>query len=103
MYAVSWWNQNAYRRLMTMPSLAIGENITATRLELFREFVDVAAGTAPQLTLGEFKGSSEIWARSYILFSAGVAVALIYEAFSPALQLSLGVYAGVFPEAESRC
>jgi chorismate lyase len=100
MYAVSWWSRDAYRRLMTAPALAIGVNITASRLELFREFVDVCTGVAPQLTRGAFGGEPRLWARSYLLFSEGAAVALIHEVFSPALQESLGAYSFQAPECD---
>jgi chorismate lyase len=92
MFAVSWWNRDAYQRIMIAPNLAIGFNISASRVELYREFVDISSGHAPQLNRGEFKDAGELWARSYLMHTAGSVVALIHEVFSPALQSSIGAY-----------
>lgn len=98
MHAVSWWNEAAYSRYLTNPTLPIGTSIVASRLELFRQMVDVACGTAPQEVFGERREEgpvSNVWCRSYLMYVGGQAISLVYEVFSPALQRFLGPYAVV--------
>ena len=101
MYAVSWWAADAYKKHLSVPTLPIGTSITAARLELFRQMIDISTGNFPGAVFSNMSnpsdshesGSEVVWARSYLMFNGGQAIALIYEIFSPILRRTLGPYA----------
>ena len=92
MHAVSWWNSDAYRRFLSDPGLPIGTSLVAARLEIFRQMVDLHTGTAPAGLFFDGSPSGTVWARSYLMFNRGHAIALVHEVFSPILQRVVGPY-----------
>jgi chorismate--pyruvate lyase len=86
-YATSWWHDADLSHCLPDERLPIGGALSDSRRETFRELILIVRGTGGHALLdAEFNNSQEgtpLWARWYLVYSAGRALCLVYECFSP--------------------
>eukprot|EP00331_Platyophrya_macrostoma_P001577 CAMPEP_0176408838 /NCGR_PEP_ID=MMETSP0127-20121128/2175_1 /TAXON_ID=938130 /ORGANISM="Platyophrya macrostoma, Strain WH" /LENGTH=148 /DNA_ID=CAMNT_0017788171 /DNA_START=45 /DNA_END=491 /DNA_ORIENTATION=+ len=80
-YALSLWPQDQYDAVMKNKKDAIGNNMTAARLEYFREIN--GAAVVKDSTVAELMKSSEsVLLRTYFIYKGGAIMCYIVEYFS---------------------
>ena len=89
MYACSWWNANALEKFMKKREETMWSNLRKENVELYREVRRVYLGKNRRLAkaFGCEDLDEEIWARHYIFWSGGEPVTVVFEAFSPKIEL----------------
>lgn len=88
-YACSWWNANALDKFMKKREETMWSNLRKQNVELYREVRRVYLGKNARLAkaFGCKDLDEEIWARHYIFWSGGEPVTVVFEAFSPRIEL----------------
>lgn len=88
-YACSWWNANALEKFMKKREETMWSNLRKENVELYREVRRVYLGKNRRLAkaFGCEDLDEEIWARHYIFWSGGEPVTVVFEAFSPKIEL----------------
>lgn len=88
-YACSWWNANALEKFMKKREETMWSNLRKQNVELYREVRRVYLGKNRRLAkaFGLEDLDEEIWARHYIFWSGGEPVTVVFEAFSPKIEL----------------
>ena len=88
-YACSWWNANALEKFMKKREETMWANLRNENVELYREVRRVYLGKNRRLAkaFGCEDLDEEIWARHYIFWSGGEPVTVVFEAFSPKIEL----------------
>ena len=88
-YACSWWNANAVEKFMKKREETMWSNLRKENVELYREVRRVYLGKNRRLAkaFGCEDLDEEIWARHYIFWSGGEPVTVVFEAFSPKIDL----------------
>ncbi len=88
-YACSWWNANALEKFMKKREETMWSNLRKENVELYREVRRVYLGKNRRLAkaFGCEDLDEEIWARHYIFWSGGEPVTVVFEAFSPKIDL----------------
>ena len=88
-YACSWWNANAVEKFMKKREETMWSNLRKENVELYREVRRVYLGKNRRLAkaFGCEDLDEEIWARHYIFWSGGEPVTVVFEAFSPKIEL----------------
>ena len=88
-YACSWWNANALEKFMKKREETMWSNLRKENVELYREVRRVYLGKNRRLAkaFGCEDLYEEIWARHYIFWSGGEPVTVVFEAFSPKIEL----------------
>ena len=88
-YACSWWNANALEKFMKKREETMWSNLRNENVELYREVRRVYLGKNRRLAkaFGCEDLDEEIWARHYIFWSGGEPVTVVFEAFSPKIEL----------------
>ena len=102
-YAVSWWGESDYARLMPEPHLPIGTSLGTAAMEVLRRIHCVWRCNRPSPgSLGDEMWQSlcqvgtavddaiDVWGRTYSLVSGGRTVTVICEVFSPHLSRFIG-------------
>ena len=95
-YAVSWWSEGSLATFLPSFGAPIGDALGASRLEVHRELLGVAAACghgALEEGLGKREGGGgggELWGRWYLMWHKGHPVCMIHEVFSPGLDKWLG-------------
>lgn len=96
-YATSWWHDADLAKTLPDERLPIGDALTTSRSEIFRELLMIVRGAGGHAALDAGFGSQEgapMWARWYLVYKAGQALCLVYECFSPSNVVWLGPYHG---------
>ena len=88
-YACSWWNANALEKFMKKREETMWSNLRKENVELYREVRRVYLGKNRRLAkaFGCEDLDEAIWARHYIFWSGGEPVTVVFEAFSPKIEL----------------
>ena len=88
-YACSWWNANALDKFMKKREETMWSNLRKQNVELYREVRRGYLGKNARLAkaFGCKDLDEEIWARHYIFWSGGEPVTVVFEAFSPRIEL----------------
>ena len=94
-YAVSWWSQEHLAIILPDKQIPIGSAITSAQLEIRRELVAVVcADTHPDFFNGfaidesiSIHKKQLLWGRYYLIYHGKVAICLVYEVFSPNIQI----------------
>ena len=88
-YACSWWNANALEKFMKKREETMWSNLRNENVELYREVRRVYLGKNRRLAKAFACEDldEEIWARHYIFWSGGEPVTVVFEAFSPKIEL----------------
>jgi len=103
-YAVSWWNKQDSEEFLLDKNRPIGGNMATSRLDVYRELVQVNYGTNSILEnyfLSHQNNNSSnneqfipsctgLWCRYYLMWRNGKPLNLIYEVFSPLLEKYMG-------------
>ena len=88
LFAVSLWNSTDYKAYLPDKSKAIGTNLSAKKVEYFREILTTAIVTNP--SINELKtlenNEFESLARGYLMYNEGRAITYIEEFFLPDLK-----------------
>eukprot|EP01097_Dermamoeba_algensis_P001373 TRINITY_DN1517_c0_g5_i2.p1 TRINITY_DN1517_c0_g5~~TRINITY_DN1517_c0_g5_i2.p1 ORF type:complete len:100 (-),score=15.50 TRINITY_DN1517_c0_g5_i2:199-498(-) len=83
--------EDAYHRFMVDPKQPIGSNVfnPAAKNEVYRDVKQVESGHSRKLEK-LFRKPGPFWGRFYYIWSGGEPVTLIYEVFSPHLEMYFG-------------
>jgi chorismate lyase len=88
-YAVSWWEASHVDEYLCNRKLPIWASLADLRMELYRDIRDVSLGDSKFLAAA-FGYDGPFWGRYYLFWHDGKPLTLIYEVFSPYLELYLG-------------
>jgi chorismate lyase len=88
-YATSWWEASHVDDYLQNRALPIWLNLTRLRTELYRDVQGVHYGKNATLE-SAFDQPGPFWGRHYLFWHHGRPITLIYEVFSPVLELYLG-------------
>jgi chorismate lyase len=88
-YATSWWEASHVDRYLRDRALPIGSNLANLRMEFYRDICEVFLGDSEALEAG-FGYPGPYWGRYCLFWHNGKPLTLIYEVFSPYLDLYLG-------------
>jgi chorismate lyase len=88
-YATSWWEASHVDKYLRDRALPIGSNLANLRMEFFRDVCEVFLGNSEALEAG-FGYPGPYWGRYCLFWHNGNPLTLIYEVFSPYLDLYLG-------------
>eukprot|EP01098_Paradermamoeba_levis_P005301 TRINITY_DN2249_c0_g1_i1.p1 TRINITY_DN2249_c0_g1~~TRINITY_DN2249_c0_g1_i1.p1 ORF type:complete len:226 (-),score=44.24 TRINITY_DN2249_c0_g1_i1:202-879(-) len=89
LYAVSWWREDAIKSHLQNPKQPIGSNFFVQKTETHRELLEVECGFSDFFSR-EFSHPGPFWARTYLFWNGERPITLIYEVFSPLLEVWLG-------------
>lgn len=88
-YAASWWEASHVDEYLCNKTLPIWSSLADLRMELYRDIRDVFLGRSDFLSAA-FGYEGPFWGRYYLFWHGGKPLTLIYEVFSPYLELYLG-------------
>ncbi|GJP34312.1 hypothetical protein CLOM_g18755 [Closterium sp. NIES-68] len=88
-YAASWWAAEEVKAALPAVQQPVWKSLQQQRTELFRSIERLYYGSSPHLER-IFGVPGPFWARHYFFYSHGRPLTLIYEAFSPRLDVILG-------------
>jgi chorismate lyase len=88
-YAASWWEASHVDEYLSNRTLPIWSSLSDLRMELYRDIRDVFLGQSDFLSAA-FGYDGPFWGRYYLFWHNGKPLTLIYEVFSPYLELYLG-------------